>query len=62
MFQEKTLGNYSDLHNIKYVLLLADIFENFIDVCLKNFNLYPAHYFTAPLLDWDAILKLTKIH
>ena len=61
MLKEKTLGNYSDLYNIQDVLLLADIFENYRDVCLKNYNLDPAHYLTAPSLAWEAMLKWTKI-
>lgn len=60
--KEKLLGNYSDLYNIQDVLLLADIFENFRDVCMKNFKLDPAHYLTSPSLAWDAMLKLTKIN
>ena len=57
----KTLGNYSDLYNIQDVLLLADIFENFRNVCLTNYQLDPAHYLTSPSLAWDSMLKLTKI-
>lgn len=42
-------------------LLLADIFENFRDVCLKDYKLDPCYYFTAPGLSWDAMLKFTKV-
>ena len=44
------------------VLLLADVFENFRDVCSKNYGLDPAWYYTAPVLSWDAMLKLTKVN
>ena len=51
----------SHSENISDVLLLADVFENFRDVCMKNYNLDPAWYYTAPGLAWDASLKLTKV-
>ena len=44
----------------KDVLLLADVFEKFISTSLK-YNLDPCHYFSAPGLSWDAILKMTKV-
>ena len=46
---------------IKDVLLLVDIFEKFIDTCLKFFRLDPCHYFSSPGLNWDAMLKMTGI-
>ena len=37
------------------------MFEKFIDTCLKYFGLDPCHYFSAPGLSWDAMLKMTNI-
>ena len=45
----------------KDTLLLADSFEKFISVCLKYYGLDPFHYFSAPELSWDAMLKMTKV-
>ena len=61
VFDMKTLQDYHDLYNKTDVLLLADVFENFRKICLNNFKLDPAHYFTAPGLAWDACLKMTNV-
>ena len=58
----KTLKDYLKLYNTSDVLLLADIFENFRDVCLKNYGLDPVYYYTAPGLAWDACLKMTGVN
>ena len=42
-------------------LSLADVFEKFISTCLKYHDLDPCHYFSAPGLSWDAMLKMTKV-
>ena len=61
-FNMKTFKDYLKLYNISDVLLLADVFENFRDICLKNYGLDPVYYYTAPGLAWDAMLKMTKIN
>ena len=43
------------------VLLLCDVFERFIDVCLKYYGLDLCHYFSSPGPSWDAMLKMTGI-
>ena len=53
--------DYHNLYNETDVLLLADVFENFRDICIKNYKLDPAHYYTAPGLAWDAALKITEV-
>ena len=60
-FEMKNLEDYHNLYNRVDVLLLADVFENFRDICSKNYKLDPAHYYTAPGLAWDAALKLTEV-
>ena len=52
-----TLGDYHDLYLRTDVLLLADVFENFRKLCLEQYALDPANYYTSPGLSWDALLK-----
>ena len=42
-------------------MLLADVFEKFIDTCLKFYKLHPCHYFSSPGLSWDVMLKMTGV-
>ena len=60
-FKCKTLGDYRDLYVKTDVALLADVFENFRKLCLEQYGLDPAHYFTSPGLSWDALLKKTGV-
>ena len=55
----KTIRDYHDHYLKNDVLVLADVFENFRDVCSQNYELDPVWYYTAPGLAWDAMLKLT---
>ena len=55
------MGDYHDHYLKKDVLLLADVFEKFIDTCLKFYKLDPCHYFSSPGLSWDAMLKMTGV-
>ena len=60
-FKTKNMGDYHVHYLKKDVLLLADVFERFIDTCLKYYELDPCHYFSAPGLSWDARLKMTGV-
>ena len=60
-FEMKNMGDYHYHYFKKDVLLLADVFEKFIDTCLKYYGLDPGHYFSSPGLSWDAMLNMTDI-
>ena len=54
------MNDYHDLHLRTDVLLLADVFENFNNTCLRYYRLDPCHYFRYPGI-WDTMLKMTGI-
>ena len=60
-FKLNTLGDYHDLYVQSDTLLIADVFENFRDMCLIEYELDPAHFLSLPGLAWQACLKKTNI-
>ena len=50
-----------DFNVIIDTLLLADVFNNFRDMCIKEYKLDPAHFLSLPGLVWQACLKKTNI-
>ena len=60
-FNINNLGEYHDLYVRSDTLLLADIFENFRQSCLKNYELDPAHFVSLPGLAWQVCLKKTNV-
>ena len=62
MFKMEYFKDYHELYNKVDVLLLAEVFENFRNICLEKYKLDPAHYYTAPGLAWDAALKVTGVN
>ena len=57
----ENLGDYHDLYVQSATLLLADVFNNFKDMCIKEYKLDPAHFLSLPGLAWQACLKKTNI-
>ena len=55
------MGEYHDLYLLTDTILLANVFESFRTVCMDNYGLDPAHFYTAPGLAWKACLKKTGI-
>ena len=60
-FGMNNLGDYHDLYVRSDTLLLADIFENFRQSCLQNYELDPAHFVSLPGLAWQACLEKTNV-
>ena len=61
VFKLESLGDYHDLYVQSDTLLLADVFNNFRDMCLKEYELDPAHFLSLPGLAWQECLKKTNI-
>ena len=61
IFKIKNLGEYHDLYVQSDTLLLADIFENFRNMCLNIYELDPVYFVSAPGLAWQACLKKTGV-
>ena len=60
-FKLENLGDSRDLYVQSDTLLLADVFENFRDMCLKEYELDPALFVLLPELAWQARLKKSNI-
>ena len=41
--------------------MLADVFENFRNICLDIYGLDPVYFVSAPGLAWQACLKKTEV-
>ena len=56
----KNLGEYHDLYVQSDTLLLADVSENFRNMCIKSYEFDPAHFLSLPGLAWQGCLKKNK--
>src|ERR1700759_2262724 len=55
------MNQYHELYLKTDTLLLADVFQNFRQVSIFNYDLDPCHYFTFPGLSLSACLKHTGV-
>ena len=60
-FSMTDLKDYHKFYLLTGVLLQADVFENFRDMCLQYYGLHPAHNYTFPDLSWKAALKIKDV-
>ena len=61
VFEINNLGEYHDLYVQSDTLLLADVYENFRNMCLDIYELDPVYFVSAPGLAWQACLKQTGV-
>ena len=57
----KFFGKYHGLYVQSNTLLLADVFENFRNMCLEVYDLHPGKFLSVPRLAWQAAFKKTKV-
>ena len=60
-FSIKNLEEYHDLYVQSDTLLLAGVFKNFRNMCIKVYGLDPVYFLSAPGLAWQACFKKTGI-
>ena len=59
VYEIKNLGEYHDLYVQSDTLLIADVYENFRNMCLDKYELDPAYFLSALGLAWQSCLKKT---
>ena len=57
VFGIKYCSEYHDSYAKSYTLLLADVFDDFKNICLEIYELDPTYFVSAPGLAWQACLK-----
>ena len=60
-FNIKNLSEYHNLYVQSDTALLSDVFESFRNTCLKEYELEPCYFVSAPGLAWDSMLKITNV-
>ena len=61
-FKLKNLGEYNDdVYVQSDVAHISDVFENFMSLCLKEYELDASHFVSTPGLAFEAMLKYTKV-
>lgn len=58
----QTLGDYTSLYCLSDTTILADYFLRVREIIFDSYGLDMAHYFSLPMLSFDATLKVTGVH
>ena len=61
LFKLNNLREYHDLYVCADTAQLSDVFVNFRNLCLKDYNLDPAYFLSAPSLAFEGMLKTNKV-
>ena len=59
-FKLKNLGEYHDLYVQSDTLVLADVFENFRNTCLKVYELDHTHFLIITRISMASVFKENK--
>jgi len=60
-FKCRTLKDYQEIYVATDVALLADVFQNFREMCLRYYKLDPAVFISSPQMFTDAMLLYTGV-
>lgn len=60
-FEIENMGDYHNLYLMLDTCLLADVFQVFRKMSLKEYKLDPCHFYSAAGLAWSAALKHTNV-
>ncbi|KAF4528392.1 hypothetical protein B566_EDAN016487 [Ephemera danica] len=60
-FKIRNLGEFCNHHLKTRVTFLADVFENFRNVCSTTFNLDPCNYQTMQDVTFDSAMKISQV-
>ena len=61
LFKLNNLREYHNLYVCADTAQLSDVFVNFRNLCLKDYNLHLAYFFSTHYLVFEAMLKTTKV-
>ena len=61
VFEINSIGDYHDLYVQSDTLLLADVYENFRNMCFEKYQLDPTYFVSAPGSGWQACLRKTGV-
>lgn len=56
-----SMKEYMEMYLLGDILILADVFENFRENCLKDYSLDPVYYYSTPHFTFDAFMKSSKM-
>ena len=62
VFEKRKLGEYHNLYVKSDRLLLADVFENFRNMCLEIYRFEPVYFMSAPGLAWQSCFKKAEVN
>ena len=60
-FRIHNLGYHHDLYLRTNVVMLANVYKAFRELCLEHYKLDSVHFYTSPGLAWKVCLKHTRI-
>ncbi|KAF6198041.1 hypothetical protein GE061_007787 [Apolygus lucorum] len=61
VFKIRNMLDYHNLYMLMDTLLLADVWQHFRNMSMKNYEIDPGNMYSAPGLAWNDMLKMTGV-